>query len=56
MGLPRDYNLPSNKNDAYHVTGDGVVVDVVRSLAANIIEPLLAAAPPVTKAAFREAA
>jgi DNA (cytosine-5)-methyltransferase 1 len=43
MGLPDDYELPSNYNEAYHLTGDGVVVPVVRHLAAGIFEPLLAA-------------
>ena len=44
MGLPDSYVLPSNYNEAYHLTGDGVVVPVVRHLAANLIEPLLSAA------------
>jgi DNA (cytosine-5)-methyltransferase 1 len=43
MGLPDAYALPANYNEAYHLTGDGVVVPVVRHLAANIFEPLLAA-------------
>lgn len=42
MGLPDDYKLPKNYNEAYHLTGDGVVVDVVRHLAQYILEPLLA--------------
>jgi DNA (cytosine-5)-methyltransferase 1 len=42
MGLPEDYGLPSNYNEAYHLTGDGVAVPVVRHLAAHIFEPLLA--------------
>jgi DNA (cytosine-5)-methyltransferase 1 len=42
MDLPDTYNLPSNYNEAYHLTGDGVVVPVVRFLAANLLEPLLA--------------
>jgi DNA (cytosine-5)-methyltransferase 1 len=41
MGLPDDYVLPANYNEAYHLTGDGVVVPVVRHLAANIFEPIL---------------
>ena len=44
MGLPEDYKLPKNYNEAYHLTGDGVVVDVVRHLAQHIFEPLLAEA------------
>jgi len=42
MGLPDDYKLPERYNDAYHVCGDGVCVPVVRFLAANILEPVLA--------------
>lgn len=41
MGLPEDYPLPKNYNEAYHLTGDGVVVPVVRHLAKNIFEPIL---------------
>ncbi|MFF3566889.1 DNA cytosine methyltransferase [Nocardia jiangxiensis] len=41
MGLPEDYALPERYNDAYHLTGDGVVVDVVDFLATSILEPLL---------------
>jgi len=43
MGLPDKYKLPANYNEAYHLTGDGVVVPVVRHLASNILEPVLAA-------------
>jgi DNA (cytosine-5)-methyltransferase 1 len=43
MGLPDDYQLPSNYNDAYGLMGDGVVVPVVRFLAAHILEPVLRA-------------
>lgn len=43
MGLPDSYILPSRYNDAYHVTGDGLVVPVVRHLARHLIEPILAA-------------
>jgi len=41
MGLPDAYVLPDNYNDAYHLTGDGVAVPVVRHLAAHVLEPLL---------------
>lgn len=41
MGLPDEYRLPKNYNEAYHLTGDGVAVDVVRHLARHIFEPLL---------------
>jgi DNA (cytosine-5)-methyltransferase 1 len=43
MGLPDSYMLPQRYNDAYHVAGDGVVVQVVRHLAKHIVEPLLEA-------------
>jgi DNA (cytosine-5)-methyltransferase 1 len=41
MGLRDDYILPENYNEAYHLTGDGVVVPVVRHLAEHIFEPVL---------------
>lgn len=41
MGLPEDYLLPATYSDAYHLTGDGVVVPVVRHIAASLLEPLL---------------
>jgi DNA (cytosine-5)-methyltransferase 1 len=41
MGLSDDYALPKSYNEAYHLTGDGVVVPAVRHLAAYVLEPLL---------------
>jgi DNA (cytosine-5)-methyltransferase 1 len=41
MGLPDSYVLPSNYTEAYHRTGDGVVVPIVRNLAEHLFEPLL---------------
>lgn len=41
MGLPDSYVLPLKYNEAYHLTGDGVAVPVVRHLAQHIIEPLI---------------
>ncbi len=41
MGLPDSYKLPIKYNEAYHLTGDGVVVPVVRYLTRHIIEPLV---------------
>lgn len=41
MGLPDSYILPENYNEAYHLTGDGVVVPVVRHIASHILEPVL---------------
>ena len=51
MGLPDDYILPSNYNEAYHLTGDGVVVPVVRFLANELIEPILLQVTEARKAA-----
>lgn len=42
MGLPDQYKLPENYNEAYHLTGDGVVVPVVRHLAEHLLEPIIA--------------
>ncbi|HEY2179794.1 MAG TPA: DNA (cytosine-5-)-methyltransferase [Caulobacteraceae bacterium] len=42
MGLADDYVLPKGYHAACHLTGDGVVVDVVRHLADHLIERLLA--------------
>jgi DNA (cytosine-5)-methyltransferase 1 len=40
MGLSDGYRLPRRYNDAYHLTGDGVVAPVVRHLARWLFEPL----------------
>lgn len=45
MGLPDGYILPEKYNEAYHLAGDGVVVPVVRHLAANLLEPILLSKP-----------
>lgn len=41
MGLPDTYKLPEKYNQAYHLTGDGVAVPVVRHIAENILEPIV---------------
>ena len=41
MGLPDSYALPDRYNEAYHLTGDGVVVPVVRHLSEQILIPQL---------------
>ena len=46
MGLNKDYQLPLKYNEAYHLAGDGVVVDVVRYLAKELFQPVLAAQEP----------
>ncbi len=51
MGLPDEYALPDNYNQAYHVCGDGVVVPAVRHLAQNLIEPILDVAIATPRAA-----
>jgi DNA (cytosine-5)-methyltransferase 1 len=42
MGLPDSYQLPATTTAALHVVGDGVAVPVVRHLAREILEPLVA--------------
>lgn len=51
MGLADDYRLPRNYNEAYHLTGDGVAVDVVRHLARHLFEPILSEAAPLAEVA-----
>lgn len=51
MGLDDGYKLPKNYNEAYHLTGDGVAVDVVRHLARYLFEPLLDVYAAAEKAA-----
>lgn len=51
MGLPESYALPDRYNDAYHLAGDGVVVPVVRFLANQILEPILASSNVASKRA-----
>lgn len=41
MGLPDSYKLPERYNEAYHLTGDGVAVPVVRYLSKNLFERLV---------------
>lgn len=43
MGLDDGYRLPKRYNEAYHLTGDGVAVPVVRFLAHHLFEPIAAA-------------
>ena len=40
MGVPDDYSIPENYNDAYHLFGDGLVVPVVRWLSSSLLLPL----------------
>jgi DNA (cytosine-5)-methyltransferase 1 len=49
MGLSDEYKLPENYNEAYHLTGDGVVVPVVRHLAINLFEPMLQSQNAISK-------
>jgi len=52
MGLHERYKLPDNYNEAYHLTGDGLAVPVVRHLSRHIFSPILAlAAEPPKQAA-----
>ena len=49
MGLPEKYDLPERYNDAYHLTGDGVVVPAVGWIERHIIRPVAAAAQNVVQ-------
>jgi DNA (cytosine-5)-methyltransferase 1 len=40
MGVPEDYPIPKNYNEAYHVFGDGLVVPVVTWLERYLLRPL----------------
>ncbi|MBC3932614.1 DNA cytosine methyltransferase [Undibacterium curvum] len=40
MGLPETYILPNRYNDAYHLTGDGVVVPAVSWIEQHILRPV----------------
>ena len=42
MGLPDSYRLPASANAGLQLTGDGVVVPVVRRVAEAILAPLAA--------------
>ena len=42
MGLSDDYRLPAAASAGLHVAGDGVATPVVRHLAAQLIEPVIA--------------
>jgi len=41
MGLDDTFVLPQRYNDAYHLTGDGVAVPVVRHIAESLLRPAL---------------
>tara|TARA_Y100000052_G_C2953835_1_gene88990 strand:- start:2906 stop:4060 length:1155 start_codon:yes stop_codon:yes gene_type:complete len=41
MGLDESYKLPSAYNEAYHLTGDGVAVPVVKYLSDNLLLPIV---------------
>jgi len=43
MGVPDDYPLPTNYNEAYHLFGDGLAVPVVRWLSNNLLTQIAAA-------------
>ena len=50
MGLDDDFVLPDRYNDAYHLTGDGVAVPVVRHVVRQLIEPAIRCDLPVSVA------
>jgi len=43
MGLPDTFILPKKPNEAYHLTGDGVVVPIVAHLERHLFRPLMSA-------------
>lgn len=51
MGLQDTYKLPSNYNEAYHLTGDGVAVPAVKHIAKNIVEPILESSRRLSRSA-----
>jgi DNA (cytosine-5)-methyltransferase 1 len=51
MGVPDEYRLPSNYNEAYHLMGDGVAVPVVAWLEKNLLWPLASIEPHMRVAA-----
>lgn len=52
MGLSDSYRLPRRYNEAYHLTGDGVAVPVVRFLAHYLFEPIMASAAQAIAPSF----
>lgn len=50
MGLSDGYVLPDRYNEAYHLTGDGVVVPVVTHIAEHLLNPLMGLAETTVKA------
>lgn len=50
MGVPEDYPLPPNYNEAYHLFGDGLAVPVVSWLEKHLLRPI-ALSCEATKAA-----
>lgn len=41
MGIPENYPIPANYNDAYHLFGDGLVIPVVRHIEEHLLRPLI---------------
>lgn len=55
MGLPESYILPIKYNDAYHLTGDGVVVPAVNWLSQHLLRPLALSAQHLIESEARKA-
>lgn len=49
MGLKDSYILPKSYNEGLHLTGDGLVVPVVRHLARHIVEPIVGVTTKTTR-------
>jgi DNA (cytosine-5)-methyltransferase 1 len=41
MGLPEDYKMPVNYNEAYYLVGDGLAVPVVSFIEKNLFRNIL---------------
>jgi DNA (cytosine-5)-methyltransferase 1 len=50
MGLPDSYELPERYNEAYHLTGDGVVVPVISHLSKHLLLPAIMQKKPAQTA------
>ena len=51
MGVPDNYKLPNNYNEAYHLMGDGLAVPVISWLEKHILTPLVHANKSAQEAA-----
>jgi DNA (cytosine-5)-methyltransferase 1 len=50
MGIPEDYPLPANYNEAYHLCGDGLAVPVVSWLGKHLLQPIASSCEAISAA------